>query len=186
MKLELGHIDDARARKMEGDIDDLAQLVGQLAALGRLESADREGFKRFELAATARKCVADMAPWVYDRQASISFADHGAGAVMGHAPLIADAVRNLIENAIKHTPPGTTVEVSVGPGERLTVADDAGAFQDLNEGREERRDDSGVGIEIVRRIMALHRGRLETIVTPGARTTVILIFAPGADANPPG
>jgi signal transduction histidine kinase len=184
MKLELDHFDDPRARKMEGDIDDLARLVGQLTALGRLESADRAGFKRFALAATARKAVADIAPWVYERQASISFADHGAHAIVGHEPLIADAIRNLIENAIKHTPRGTTIKVAVGPGERVTISDDAGLFPGVDGEEPAPRDRFGVGLEIVRRIMTLHRGGLQTAVAPGERTTMILDFEPAAVTKP--
>ena len=43
--------------------------------------------------------------------------------VEGHAELHERAVRNLIENALTHTPPGTEVEVIVGPGREIKVRD---------------------------------------------------------------
>ncbi|MHB8477021.1 MAG: ATP-binding protein [Steroidobacteraceae bacterium] len=40
-----------------------------------------------------------------------------------HAELHERAVRNLIENALTHTPPGTVLEVIVGPGREIKVRD---------------------------------------------------------------
>ena len=144
---------------------------------GRLECADRSGFSSLDLAALGRQTVADIAPWVYDRQASIAFVEHGPVSVIGNRPLIEDAIRNLIENAVKHTPKGAAIEVSVGPSESLTVSDDAGLLASPEQARPEPNDGVGMGLEIVRRIMALHRGRLEPAVRAGARTSMRLVFA---------
>jgi signal transduction histidine kinase len=171
MKLELGHIDHPRARKMEEDIDDLAQMVGQITALGRLESADRSAFKALDLTMAAKKTVADMAPWVYEKGRAIAFIDNGPVVVNGHMPLIVDAIRNLIENAVKHAPAGASIEVAVGPGNLITVTDDAGSYVSPGAGR-----GHGLGLHIVRRIMDIHRGRLETKVVPGRQTTMALMF----------
>jgi signal transduction histidine kinase len=178
MKLELGNIDHPRARKMEADLDALAGFIGQITALGRLESADRAVFRPVDLAKLADWVVTNIAPLVYDLNHTIAYSNLGAGSVEGHASLLEDALRNLIENAVKHTPEGAAIEVIAGPGPRLTVRDDAGVFDapaqvpfgDL------KADHMGIGLEIVRRIMALHKGRLEIEVEPGHLTAVTLLF----------
>jgi signal transduction histidine kinase len=89
-------------------------------------------------------------------------------------PLIVDAIRNLIENAVKHTPRGANIEVAFNP-DMIIVSDDAGLYSFAADGRASG-DRIFLGLEIVRRIMEIHRGRLETTVEPGRRTTMALIF----------
>ena len=129
MKLELGNIEHARARKIEQDLDALTHFVAQITDLGRLEGADRSTFRSIDLAALSRAVVSDIAPWVYDQKNTIAFADVGAAIVEGHPSLIENAVRNLIENAIRHTPRQTAIEVTAGPGPRVSVSDDAGLLR---------------------------------------------------------
>jgi signal transduction histidine kinase len=179
-KLEIGHIEHQRARKIEQDLDALAHFVAQITDLGRLEGADRSTFRSIDLAALSRAVVSDIAPWVYDQKDTIAFEDAGATTVEGHPSLIENAVRNLIENAIRHTPRHTTIEVTAGPGPRVAVSDDAGVF-----GRETSHgtpndglpEPSGIGLEIVKRIMKLHRGTLQMSVERDRRTTMELAFA---------
>jgi len=186
MKLELGNIEHARARKIEQDLDALTHFVAQITDLGRLEGADRAAFRSIDLAALSRAVVSDVAPWVYDRKDTIAFENAGATAVEGHASLIENAVRNLIENAVKHTPSRTTIEVTAGPGPCVSVSDDAGllgrAPTDVMR-QDGAIDPSGIGLEIVHRIMKLHRGTLETSVEPDHRTTMQLAFAARRDGE---
>jgi len=178
MKLEFGHIDHPRARKIEEDIDALARLVGQITALGRLESADRSAFRQIDLSVLCCKIVTDIAPWVYDHGHSISFVNFNAGAVVGHPSLLDDAIRNLIENAVNHTPPKTAIEVTAGPGCAIAVSDDAGLFACDAAPRADSMGANhfGIGLEIVRRIMAIHGGRLDVSAEPARRTLMRLVF----------
>ncbi len=181
MRLELGHIEHVRARKVEQDIEALTRFVAQITDLGRLEGADRATFRPIDLAILGRAVVSDIAPWVYQRGHTIAFEDAGAAPVEGHPPLIENAVRNLIENAVVHTPRDTAIEIQVGPGTRILVSDDAGLLSRhrpvTDPTTNKTAEPSGIGLEIVRRIMKLHRGRLETSVDPDRRTTMELAFA---------
>ena len=186
MKLELGNVEHPRARKIEQDLDALTHFVAQITDLGRLEGADRSTFRSIDLAALSRAVVSDVAPWVYDQKNSIAFDDVGAAVVEGHPSLIENAVRNLIENAVRHTPWETAIEVTAGPGARVSVSDNAGLLRpDPKPGApaDGLPDPSGIGLEIVRRIMKLHRGTLEMSVEHGCRTTMELDFATGQGRN---
>ncbi|WP_284311375.1 sensor histidine kinase [Labrys miyagiensis] len=175
LRLELGNIDHPRAQKMEADVDGLAHFVEQITALGRLDGADRAVLQAIDLVAIARKAVADIAPFVYARGATIAFVDHGADQVEAYLPFVDDAIRNLVENAVKHTPRGTMIDVIAGPGPCLAVVDNAGLLQEGSRDHE-RPDATGIGLEIVRRIMAFHRGRLDIDVEHGKLTAMRLVF----------
>jgi len=115
---------------------------------------------------------------------------------------IGQVVNNLVGNAIKFTPPGGRIDVSVGPngdGARIDVAD-TGAGIDANElpkifdrfyrgsaANEARGSGSGLGLAIVRSIVDMHRGTITVDSRPGvgSRFSVLLPRDPRTDEAPP-
>ncbi|MCX5517434.1 HAMP domain-containing sensor histidine kinase [Kaistia defluvii] len=181
LQLELGQIDSPRARRMEKDVEGLARFVGQITALGRLEAIERKGFKPIDLARLGRGVVASMGPWVYDHAHAIAFVEREAGTMMGDRGLLEDALMNLITNAVTHTPPGTEIELCAGPGSRIAVVDKAGLYHATasDEAPMAKAGDSlGMGLEIVKRIAALHDGRFAISADPAIGTMAVLTFPP--------
>ena len=106
-------------------------------------------------------------------------------------PKVARIVENLVQNAIKHTPPGTNVAVVVTGDEerlRLTVEDDGPGIDDETAGRlfepfsqgrlarEHPSPGTGIGLTLVARYAQLHGGRawLESKASGGAHFVVEL------------
>jgi two-component system sensor histidine kinase KdpD len=105
------------------------------------------------------------------------------------APLITRVLVNLLENAIKHTPPGTRITVSAeleGEAVRVTV-DDSGPglppghperlFAKFQRGREEYNlGGAGLGLAVCRAIVNAHGGQISAMQRPGggARFTFTL------------
>jgi signal transduction histidine kinase len=185
MKLALNQIADPAARKIDEDIDRLSHLVTQLTDLGRLDAFDRSAFANVDLVALGRKVVEDMAPLVFESGREIGFAEESPSPGFGLAVLIEDAVRNLVDNAIAHTPPGTSITVSAGPGPAIRVIDTAGIESDAYRlsgapGTFKRGDRVGIGLDIVRKIVDLHEGTFKVLVEPGRMTSVEITIPPGA------
>src|SRR5207302_2715272 len=106
---------------------------------------------------------------------------------------------NLSENALRHTPPGTHVNASVGAENGtvvLAVEDDgpgipdalaARIFERFVRGGGEHAGSSGLGLAIVRAVAESHGGSVE-LQTPadgrGARFVVRLPAAPASEREP--
>ncbi|WP_210509236.1 cell wall metabolism sensor histidine kinase WalK [Naasia sp. SYSU D00057] len=105
-------------------------------------------------------------------------------AVRGSPELLAQAVGNLIDNAVKFSPPGTPIRVSTavaGPTGMIAVRDQGpGMSQDETRHAFDRfwRADAarstpghGLGLSLVREICAAHGGDVRLFSSPGSGTT---------------
>ena len=101
----------------------MSRLVNQLLMIARLEGSAPPTTESLNLANVARGVIERILPLVIEQRRSLAFEDHGAAPVVGTADLISDALRNLIENALRHGPAGTSITVACGPGPRLSVSD---------------------------------------------------------------
>lgn len=192
IRLELERIDHPAARRATAELDELTHFVEQLVTLARLEASDRSGFGPANLAELGRDSVGTLAPFVYAQGASIAFEARAEPDIAAHAALLKDAVRNLIENAVRHAGPGVAITVSTddtpGDGPSLSVSDDGIGFDPASPGEApghyKRAGGLGIGLEIVRRIAALHGGRLEITPNQPRGTRARLLFPPADDVTP--
>jgi two-component system sensor histidine kinase QseC len=175
-----GAADDAsRSRALDSVIagcDRATRLVEQLLTLARLEqvSSPRQAC---ELSQLAREVIAELAPGALAKRVEIELAAGEAVRVDGFPELLRVLLRNLVDNAIRYSPAGTTVRVDVAPG-RVAVTDEGAgvpAFERARLGERFYRvlgsgeEGSGLGLSIVRRIAELHGGALAIDDAPGGR-----------------
>jgi two-component system, OmpR family, sensor histidine kinase QseC len=153
--------------------DRAARLVAQLLTLSRIESGDVMSMELIDLVVVAKSVVADLAPLALHKAQSIGV-DAGAPCpVRGDGTLMSVLVRNLVDNAIRYSPRGASINISIvrgSAGTRLLV-DDSGPgmaeadIQRLGErffrGAGGGEDGSGLGWSIVQRIAALHHATLQ-------------------------
>ncbi|RNC69176.1 MAG: HAMP domain-containing protein [Desulfuromonadales bacterium] len=120
----------------------------------------------------------------------------GEGALRADASLFQRAVGNLLSNAIRYTPAGGTITVSLTRADdgatRLTVADTGigispeelplvfDRFHRSDRARALHGHGSGLGLSIVRSIMELHGGNVAIESTPDRGTVVTLRFPTSA------
>ena len=173
----------------------MRRLVGDLLLLARAD-AGREGLReRVELAAIAAEAASEAAPVGADH-ALILDLPHTGPVVEGVSDDLHRLALNLIENALVHTPPGTSVTVRVGEaaGYGVLEVEDSGPgippdareriFDRFVRGAGETGGGSGLGLAIVRAVATRHGGSVEVGegALGGARFTVRL---PVAAAAPP-
>jgi signal transduction histidine kinase len=185
-----GHLATARR-----NADRLGRRIDQLFLLATLDGPEPPlQVERFPLVDLVQDVVQRFEP--HARHVGVTLA---AEPAPGLPFLAADlgqverALSNLVENALRHTPPGGTVTVRSerdGPWARLAVADTgrglaaehhAAVFERFYRVEPERGGDgTGLGLAIVRRIAEVHGGRVGVESAPGsgARFWLTLPLAP--------
>ena len=169
MMLELGHLKDPSGKRLEADVRAMSEIVDQLLALARLEATPRSALRPVDIATVARELVSRMLEWAEKHGHRLEFVSNREGPISGDETALRDAVRNLIENAVKHTPPGTRIRIEVAKDASIIVEDSGpgvGAHppEDLQlpfRKGSTTSDGAGLGLAIVRQAAELHGGRLD-------------------------
>jgi two-component system sensor histidine kinase QseC len=156
----------AALARLRDDARRSGEVLAHLLALARASRAALdESAQPLDLDALARRVVADFAPLAHAGGRELGLASPGPFPLAGHAVLLELALRNLVQNALAHTPPGTQVEVELDPAARsLQVSDDG-----LRHGgqRAQVRADGvqplrlGLGHRVVEKVAALHGATFE-------------------------
>ena len=168
-------------RQVIAGCDRAARLVDQMLTLARLDpKRTLAGGARFDLATVARDAVAEIAPAGHARGVDVAL-DASPAQIVGDPALVAILLRNLLDNAIRHGPAGTTVEVgvqAVAGGAELVVTDQGPGVPPEERDRLGERfhrvlgtgeTGSGLGLSIVRRIAELHHAEVAFGAAPSGR-----------------
>jgi signal transduction histidine kinase len=174
-RLELEKIDDPRARKVEQDLEALNRLVEQLTTLARLDGASLAPTETIQPAAMAEQVVGALAPLVYAAGKTIEFVDKDSTSFEGHPALVENALRNLIENALRHSGEGASIRVEAGPGPEFAICDDGGLWPGKRKSWSTGADTLGLGLKITRRIAEIHGGSFD-LTSSGRGTTARIAF----------
>lgn len=177
----------AQAQLAEG-IDRAAWLVEQLLVLARSEpGAPPVPMQPLDLAELARGALAATVPLAQARGSELALEADRVVPVRGDAAALGALVRNLVDNAVRHAPAGSRVDVRVAleDGAPVLTVDDAGPGIPPDErervfDRFYRRqassgtEGSGLGLAIVRRVAERHGGSVTLGDSPlgGLRATV--------------
>lgn len=180
---EAGRIHGAEALQAAlGEADDLLKTFNTVLAIARLQAGGAPDPQVFD----AGDLAADMAelyePAAEDKGMEFSAEIERGLMIEGNRPFLAQALANLIDNAVKYTPAGGAVKLrarrrssgeiefsvtDTGPGvpeeERDRVVQ---RFVRLDNSRSETG--AGLGLSLVTAVMEAHGGRLQLDEGPGA------------------
>ena len=164
------------------EVRELIDTFNMLLAIARAESGS-EAAAAVDLAGLAEDLVELHQPLAEERGIALEFAKEGpVPGIEGQPELLAQALSNLIDNAVKYTPPGGRVSVTAGPA-GIAVADSGPGI--APEDRERALDrfvrldpsrhlpGNGLGLALAAAAARRHNARL-----------VLADAAPGSD--PPG
>ena len=170
MNAQLAAVDAPFARFLERELAAMAHLIEQLLDRARLGRFRIEPGDIVDLREAARETSAFLAPRIVARNRSIEIlAGDDPVLVAGGRDDVSRALRNLIENALEHSPENGMISVEVTGAPAIFVRDRGRGFPDgvldaeyRRRGlvRSDRRDGVGLGLSIVERTMLVHGGEL--------------------------
>jgi signal transduction histidine kinase len=190
-KVMLSEIESAVA-----DVDHVIGIFNALLRLAEIETgARRSGFVQVDMVNVAAEAAEFYQPVAELKGVKLSFECAGAHSVAGDPLLLAQAIGNLIDNALKFAPldgaitvatarrPDGAVEVAVsdnGPG--IPDAEKSRVSQRFYRGDASRGTPGvGLGLSLVEGVAKLHGGALELADNgPGLRATLVV----SSDATP--
>jgi two-component system OmpR family sensor kinase len=181
---------DHAMERMQAEAGRMRLLVNELALLAHLDAARPLDRGPVDVVALAGEVVDDARVVTVDR--AITLTGVAEAVIDGDGPRIQQVLRNLVGNAVHHTPPGTpvTVTVSSSDGEvAITVRDEGDGIApehlphvferfyraDPSRSRD-TRGSSGLGLAIVEAIVTAHSGTAAVTSAPGEGTTVWVTF----------
>ncbi|MGH2966282.1 MAG: sensor histidine kinase [Solirubrobacterales bacterium] len=187
-------------RRIEDEAARMGGLVNDLLALARLDEVRESRREPLDLAALARGACDDARAQAPERRIALEV--EGSAEILGDPEQLRQVLNNLLGNALKHTPAGIPIEVSLSGNDHwatLTVRDHGPG---LEQGAEEQvferfwREEpaghsdgsgSGLGLAIVAAIAQAHGGRVEAANAAGggAQFTVILPSRAAAEEPAP-
>ena len=118
--------------RLTAGIDRATRLVEQLLILARQEATAAEGSaaktRPVDLADLARRTAADMASVAAAKGVDLGLQQADPASIDGQPDALQILLRNLVDNAVKYTPGGGTVDISVlsGAGTVAVQVEDSG------------------------------------------------------------
>jgi two-component system sensor histidine kinase TctE len=194
-QLELMAADEpslSRKQRLQHVLDGVQRLGRTARQLLTLARADESATPALaladvDLASIVESCVAEHL--LQAEAADIDFgAEVATASVRGIDWLVAEALRNLVDNALKHTDAGgsVTVRCGVADGAPYLEVADSGCGIPIDErervldrffrGSNARGTGSGLGLAIVKDVAAVHGATLTIASGPAAGTTARIVF----------
>jgi two-component system sensor histidine kinase QseC len=179
---------DESRQQLDRGIERIERLVAQLLTLNRVEpDGAMLAPVPIDLDAIVRQQVEALRPLTDVRRIALE-AHISAVRVLGDGPALESLVRNLFDNALRYTPEGGRVRIVLDRAESAATlcVDDSGpgippdarerVFERFHREPGSGVEGSGLGLSIVREVLALHRGTIQLDTAPelgGLRVRIV-------------
>ena len=169
------------------DADRLIETFNALLAIARAEAGSKQDdWDQVDLTALARDVIELYEPIAEERGITLRLLGGRGAFIKGHQQLVAQAIANLTDNAIKYTPEGGTVTLATAgtPLPTISITDTGPGIPEAQREQAKQRfvrldeqrstPGSGLGLSLVDAVAKLHGARLDLgDARPGLRATII-------------
>jgi len=179
--------DKSTAARLSYDIELMSRIVNQLLLVARLETMSHLPNEKIDLLAIVTDVATNLAPLAIASGKKLEILNDATPIfVHANAEALRAALSNLVENALSHTPPDTTVSIRLTQEPTVEVIDcGPGVPPDKRDQIFERfwKGDrngkgAGLGLAIVKHIMTALQGSVSISDNPGGGAAFTLRFPP--------
>lgn len=171
--------------------DRATHLVKQLLTMARLDPDITESkLETVDLNNVFTTIISDLYQLAVNKDISLNIAEDSKGSVCGYPAALEILGRNLVDNAIRYTPDGGSIDISIEEGDQgtLLVVTDSGpgipeeerdnVFNRFYRMNRETELGCGLGLSIVYRIAELHRASIMLEAAPSGQGLQVRITFP--------
>jgi len=170
------------------------RLIEQMLTMARLEpDAANETFTEIDLGSLASSVAAELEPLAEAKRVALTLRQLDAAKVRGQAQALHTLVRNLLDNAIRYTPAGGQVLLSINnlPSEVLLQVEDSGpgipaeerarVFDRFYRLPGSHAEGSGLGLAIVQQVAHAHGAQVTLSGADGGRGLRVSVSFPALE-----
>ena len=187
--------DDGRSKaelgRIEQELSVLEELISQLLSVARLDAVNEQSLQEnFDLSELLSTICIDANYEGKEDDKAVNYLATGAATVRGDPSSLRSAFENIIRNALRHTPAGTQVEVSViaqrasnieirvrdaGPGVPESKLDELfKPFVRVEPARDRDSGGFGIGLAIASSAVRAHQGEISARNHPEGGLEVVI------------
>ena len=186
------------SRRLRDESFRVSHMIDDLLALSQIEGEGVKDIERIRVAQVVAEAVDRIRPAGEQAGVTIKVGDFSDGlALRGDRRQLVSAVFNLLENAVKYSDAGSTVEVrAAGDDDEISmVVQDHGIgipakdldriferFYRVDQARSRKTGGTGLGLSIVRHVARNHGGSINVSSREGEGSTFMLMLPTGLDA----
>jgi two-component system OmpR family sensor kinase len=186
---------EAALRDLRAGVARVARLVEQLLAIAREQHGTAAATEPLELDELVRRTVADFVPLAEAAGIDLGIESAEAVRVVGDADALCRLLGNLLDNAVRYTPAGGRVDVTVvretgTPARAIVTVADTGpgippeererVFDRFHRVPGTAGTGSGLGLALARSIAGRHQGEVSLADGPGGRGLRAILRLPAA------
>lgn len=159
------------------EADHMSGIINQLLVLARADAGKEHlRFENVELAGFVRETCSDMEILCQEKKLGLALGMVGKSIIKGDKKSLRRLITNLLSNAIRYTPPGGSITVSLRKkaGMAFLTVEDTGIgiptndlpfiferFYRVDKARSRSEGGSGLGLAICKHIAEIHGGTIE-------------------------
>ena len=186
--------DNETSRDLRADIRELSHIISQLLQLNEIDALPDSGEALADLGAVGEAVRDALAPRAAMRSQRIALAHPSAPVLVRANPNVVEiGVVKLVENALRQSPAGSTIDLRIGSDAQIEVVDAGpGVAEELRDkifepfwSGDPQGTSPGLGLTIARRVAERSAATLTVDAAPGGGAIFAMRFHPvPKDASP--